>query len=147
MTPVQNSSPCCASHSLSSSRSDRLFHLLEKVSAIALGVFSAYASMELFLPFFLIGTAIGLYQYFYTPAADRLASHRASTCSQGLLEQLTGAKLPPMASLIANVAVTWCHIEHHTEIFVPVVGVSLGAWAGQKTGEAFHPAPITAHRC
>lgn len=108
-----------------------LFQLFEKVSAVALGVFSAYASMELFLPFFLAGTAIGLYQYF-SEGPQEGASRGGVACSQGLLEQLTQVKLPPLVSLGTNLAITWCHIDHHTTVFVPVVGLSLGAWAGQS---------------
>ncbi len=129
------SPPCCSGHTYAPPLNDQLFYLLEKVSAVALGVIAAQVSIALFLSYFLLGTAIGLYQYFYTNAAERIAKNRASTCSQGLLEQLTGAKLPPLASLAANLAVTWCHIQHHSAIFVPIIGVSLGAWAGQTVGD------------
>lgn len=131
MTPVQNLRHCCQVRSRESLY-DRMFYILEKVSAIAIGVFSAYVSYDLFLAFFILGTAVGMYQYFYSTDTDRIARHRASSCSQTLLEQLTGAKLPPLASLIANLGVTWCHIDHHTRIFVPIVGFSLGAWTGQS---------------
>jgi hypothetical protein len=114
-----------------------MFYLLEKVSAIALGCFAAKASVHLFLGYFLIGTAIGLYQYFYTNVADRIAKTRTPSCSQGLLEQLTGAKLPSVISLATNLAVTGYHVQHHSVIFVPIVGVSLGAWAGQTAGDLY----------
>jgi hypothetical protein len=143
--PIQQSRPCCSGRSLDPFLNDRLFYLLEKVSAVALGVFSAFISMELFLTYFLVGSAIGIYQYFYTDAAARLANQRTSTCSQGLLEQLTGAKLPPLASLVANLAVTWCHIQHHTAIFVPIVGVSLGAWTGQTIGHLSNASAVNTH--
>jgi len=129
--------PCCSGHTYAPPLNDRLFYLLEKVSAIALGFFAAKVSMHLFLGYFMIGAAIGLYQYFYTDVADRIAKTRTSSCSQGLLEQLTGAKLPPLASLAANLAVTWYHVQHHSVIFVPIVGVSLGAWAGQTAGDLY----------
>ena len=127
---VHNHPACCQGHHCEESISIRLFHLLEKVTAVALGVFCAYASMELFLPFFLAGMAIGLYQHF-TSEGVRAGPTGITSCSQGFLEQLTGVKLPPLVSLVANVGVTWCHIDHHTAIFVPIVGVSLGAWSGQ----------------
>lgn len=123
---------CCENHQPSISQ--RLFQLLEKVSAVALGIFSAYASLELFLPFFLAGMAIGLYQYFSEGPPEEDPGVGVA-CSQGLLEQLTQVKLPPLVSLGANLAITWCHIDHHTTIFVPVVGLSIGAWAGQSLAD------------
>lgn len=135
--PQITSRPCCSGHIYAPPLNDQMFYLLEKVSAIALGFFAATASMHLFLGYFLIGTAIGLYQYFYTDIADRIAKTRTATCSQGLLEQLTGAKLPPLASLAANLAVTGYHVQHHSVIFVPIVGVSLGAWVGQTAGDLY----------
>ncbi len=131
MSAVQPGS-CCSHthHAHAQSTSDKLFYLLEKVSAVALGIFAAYANFQLFLPFFLIGTAVGLYQYFSGERAQAVKA--GSSCSQGFLEQVTGVKLPPLLSFGANLAMTWCHIDHHTTIFVPIVGVSLGAWAGQS---------------
>lgn len=130
MTSIRPVSSCCCN---TEPVQDRLFRILEKVSAAALGVFSAYASFEMFVPFFLLGIAIGFDQSFYTEDNERTASQRTVSCSQGLLEQLTGAKLPPLVSLISNLAITWCHIDHHTSVFVPVIGVGLGAWIGQNT--------------
>jgi hypothetical protein len=137
--PILNisSRTCCSGHTYSPPLNDKLFYLLEKVSAVALGCFAAKMSMNLFLGYFLIGTAIGLYQYFYTDVAERISKTRTSSCSQGLLEQLTGAKLPPLVSLAANLAVTWYHVQHHSVVFVPIVGVSLGAWAGQTAGDLY----------
>lgn len=123
---------CCHPHR-HESMSDRVLYILEKVTAVALGVFCAYASMELFLPFFFVGMAVGLYQHISAQGEAGGPTGTAS-CSQGFLEQLTGVRLPRFVSLIANVGVTWCHIDHHTTIFVPIVGVSLGAWIGQATG-------------
>lgn len=133
---VHHHAPCCHGHQVlqESSLSESLFHLLEKVSAIAIGVFAAYASFELFLSFFALGTAVGLYQYF-SAEPDQGGPSAHSSCTQGFMEQLTHVKLPPLLSLAANLAITWCHIDHHTTVFVPVVGVSIGAWAGQTMGE------------
>jgi len=104
--------------------------LLEKVSAVALGAFAAYASFELFLPFFLSGTVLGLYQYISSGPQEKCGSV-GSSCSQGVIEQLTGVKLPPLISLGASLAITWCHIDHHTSVFVPIIALGIGAWAGQ----------------
>lgn len=136
MSTVHNHSHSCCpphSHHQNKSTSEKLFYLLEKVSAIALGIFAAYACFELFLPFFLLGAAVGLYQYYSGEHAH--AEKGRSSCSQGFLEQVTGVKLPPLLSLGANLAVTWCHIDHHTTIFAPIVGLSLGAWAGQTMAD------------
>ncbi len=125
---------CCHEHVHQPSISEQLFKILEKVSAVALGAFAAYASIELFLPFLALGVAVGLYQYF-SSTRDHADGSGGSGCSQGFLEQLTGVKLPPLLSLGANLAITWCHIDHHTSIFVPVIALSLGAWAGQALGD------------
>jgi hypothetical protein len=136
MAAVHNHPPhthCCHEHVHQPSISEQVFKILEKVSAIALGIFAAYASMELFLSFLLLGTAVGLYQHF-SSTSNQANSSAGTGCSQGFLEQLTGVKLPPLISLGANLAVTWCHIDHHTDVFVPIIALSLGAWAGQSLG-------------
>lgn len=107
-----------------------LIGVIEKISAIALGVFSAYTNWKLFIPFFFVGVCIGVYSYLQDKrASDHM--HPGSSCAHGLLEQLTGVKLPPVISLAANIAVTICHIDHHADVFVPIVGVSLGSWLGE----------------
>lgn len=103
---------------------------IEKISAVALGVFAASVSLKLFLPFFFVGVCIGMHSYTQdTKAKNPL--HSISSCAHGLLEQLTGVKLPRLVSLTANIAVTVCHIDHHSVVFVPITGVTLGAWAGK----------------
>lgn len=117
----------------SGSLSNKLFRILEKVTAVALGLFAAYANMELFLPFFLVGIATGLYQNYSVGGAH--CASAGGGCSQDLLEKLTGVKLPPVISLGASAAVTWCHIDHHTNVFVPIVGLFMGSWTGQAAGD------------
>jgi hypothetical protein len=130
MTPISQA-PCCGSIP-SEPTNDRFIQILEKISAVALGALAFYASFELFVSFFVAGAGLGIFQSLYADPEDRIVSHRSISCSQGLLEQLTGAKLPPIVSLAANLAVTWCHIDHHTAVFVPIIGLGLGAWAGQS---------------
>lgn len=104
---------------------------LEKVSAVGLGVFSLLASPTLFLPFFAGGAILGFCQ---TPEQSHPAEcehGRGPSCSGGFLEQITHVKSPALVALVANVAVTYCHIEHHTRVFVPIVAVTLGMAAGQ----------------
>lgn len=112
------------------SKFDLFMGVLEKISAVALGAFSAYVSWKLFVPFFFAGVAIGIYSYLRDKNSCQ-HSHPVSSCAHGFLEQLTGVKLPAPISLAANVAVTICHIDHHGIVFVPIVGISLGAWVGK----------------
>ncbi|MCE5294023.1 MAG: hypothetical protein LLF94_05360 [Chlamydiales bacterium] len=102
----------------------------EKVSAVALGVFSAYVNAKRFIPFFALGLAIGVYSALQDPngVPQNISS---SSCAHGLIEQLTQVKLPRMVALIANIAVTICHIDHHDTVFVPITAISLGNWAGK----------------
>lgn len=109
---------------------------LEKISAIALGALSAYINWQLYVPFFAVGVAIGIYSYFKDKKACPLR-RPGSSCTQGLLEQLTGVKLPAPVGLAVNIAVTVCHLDHHSSVFVPIVGVSLGAWAGKCMAPLF----------
>ncbi|HRD56380.1 MAG TPA: hypothetical protein PLC42_08300 [Parachlamydiaceae bacterium] len=118
-------------HHKTSSVYEKVFEVLEKVSALALGIFSAYVSWKLFLPSFFAGISIGIYLYLKDKDSC-LAKHASSSCANGLLEQLTGVKLPSAVSLAANLAVTVCHIDHHANVFVPVIGVSVGAWLGKS---------------
>lgn len=135
----------CANHAIScidnhhhhhldagKSKSTRIMEVLEKISAIALGVFSAFTDLKLFAPFFLIGAAIGVYSYFKQDKCCHESTSPASACSQGFLEHLTGVKLPAPISLAANIAVTICHIDHHATVFVPIVGLSVGNWVGKN---------------
>jgi len=112
------------------STSDRLLLVAEKISAVALGAFSAYTNIQLFVPFFLVGIALGIHTFLKREASH--VGHVPSIgCSQGFMEQLTGIKLPTALSLAANIAITICHIDHHETVFVPIVAISLGAWAGK----------------
>ena len=113
-------------------QTSKLMNVIEKISMAALAVFSACILPELFMVSALAGMAFGTYRYYTTPPEKRL-DPAGSVCSQGFLEHLTGVRLPAALSLIANVAITVCHIEHHAPVFVPLVGLSIGAWAGMQT--------------
>ena len=129
---------CSPDHKIS--KFDSLVGIIEKISAIALGVFSAYTSRTLFVPYFFVGFCIGIYSNIQNKdSCDH--PDTVSSCAHGLLEQLTGVKLPRIVSLAANIAVTVCHIDHHETVFVPVIGISLGAWAGKtalQCGDLIH---------
>ena len=133
---LENSPSCCAPNCCEQpppdpvSTLEPLLHILEKVSLVALGALSLYTSWQLFLPFFAIGGAVGIYSYLQDKNLTQI-SHAAASCTQGVLEQITGIKLPPAISLVSNVAITACHIFHHGVVFVPVVAISIGAFAGK----------------
>lgn len=115
------------------SNADFLIKIIEKISAVALGAFSAYTNWKLFVPFFFAGVCIGVYSSMQDKKANHI--HPGSSCAHGLLEQLTGVKLPPIISLAANIAVTVCHIDHHADVFVPIIGISLGSWLGKSVSD------------
>ncbi len=120
------------SHDAGKSKSTRVMEVLEKISAVALGIFSAYTNIKLFAPFFLLGVGIGVYTHIKHGPKDLEASSGGSACSQEFIEQVTGVKLPAPISLAANIAVTVCHIDHHTTVFVPIVGLAVGNWVGRN---------------
>lgn len=127
--PAIKATVCCSHNE--SPKCNKLMAIAEKVSAVALGAISFSINRSLFAAYFLVGFGIGVYQYIKQSGTAN-HQHAGSSCANTLLEQLTGVKLPAAISLAANVAVTVAHIEHHSDIFVPIIGISLGAWAGQK---------------
>lgn len=108
--------------------------VVEKICIVALGVFSAYKKVWLFTPYFIAGVALGTYQHFNGHGLDN-NKHGGSACSQGFLEQITGVHLPVPISLAINVAITICHIDHHSKVFVPVIGLTVGVWSGHLISE------------
>jgi hypothetical protein len=125
----------CNKHTVTLTHFDTLLPMIEKVTAIGLGILSAYTNIQLFVPYFIGGAAIGVFSYLQNRQAVDI-THQSSSCAYGLIEQLTQVKLPPIVSLAANVAVTVCHIDHHETVFVPVIALSLGAWVGKMA--AYH---------
>lgn len=121
---------CCRNkHSigkpLSENTMEKAFFVAERLSAIALGVFAALTP-PLFVPSFAFGVLLGL-----LGVGESVPNYsRAKSCSQGFLEQTTGIKLPDSLALASGFAVTAVHVDHHPEVFVPIVGISLGMWAG-----------------
>lgn len=124
--------PDCCGHVKKKSKFQKIMDIADKVSAVALGIFAAYINWKLFVPFFFLGICIGSYTYLQNKKSNQ-HPHSGTTCAQGFLEKLTGVQLPAPVSLAANIAVTVAHIDHHSNVFVPIVGVSLGAWAGDLT--------------
>ncbi len=118
---LNSCSPCCETP-----QNPLWFSLVEQVTAVALAVFAFQVSADLFVPFFLVGIVIGGYQALTSDPAER-DNGAAMGCSRGLMEQLTRVKLPRLVSLAADVAVMWCHIDHHSTVFVPMIGLYAGA--------------------
>lgn len=124
---------CCAGKPKETNFSEQVLHVLEKVSLVALAALSLYTSWQLFIPFFLAGSALGLHTYFTDKNAEY--TRISPSCTQGILEQVTGFRLPPAIALVSNVAITACHTMSHGMIFVPIVGFSVGAFAGKTLGQ------------
>lgn len=113
-------------HEHKQSRTELAWDILEKISTISLGIFSAYVNFKMFLPSFLAGVGIGAYNYFYdNEGCDHV--HTFGSCSQ-----IRGVRLPAPVTIAINFAITICHIDHHSSVFVPVMGIQVGAWAGEK---------------
>ncbi len=128
--PAIETQSCC-SHTQETSFDG--IRVLEKVSAVALGFFAATASPLLFGASFVAGVFIGLTQENTTPSH----SH-GSSCSSGFIEQITGIQAPPVIGLLSNLLMTYCHIDHHTQFVVPIIGVHLGMWVGNLAKYQFH---------
>ena len=134
MTAVIDVKPCdhsaCCHHSHESSTMDKALELAEKVSLVAIGIMAALIDLPLFACTFLIGAAIGLLSDQKHLVSEHHADH--ALCSHGFLEHLTGIKLPAPIGLAANVAIFVAHLDHHATVFVPIVGVTMGIWAGKQ---------------
>lgn len=103
--------------------------VIQKICAFAIGAFALYVNWKLFVPFFFVGVLIGIHAYNNNENFEHF--HSLSACGHGAIEQWTGVKLPVFVTIIAIVAENICHIDHHARVFVPIVGVTIGAWAGK----------------
>lgn len=112
------------------SKMDKIIRVLEKVCLVAIGIFTAMTSPELFAVSFTIGLGIGIWNH--EKAKEEAPDQDHALCAHGFIEHLTGIKLPQPLGLAANVAILVAHIDHHAPVFVPIVGVSLGIWAGRE---------------
>lgn len=109
---------------------DTIFRMIEKISVIALGIFAAITAQQLFIPAFAIGSLIGICMPKQTTPRHSHQHTGDDGCSQGFIERRLGVKLPDSLSLLAGAAVVAIHIDHHADVFVPIVGLTLGVWAG-----------------
>ena len=113
---------------------DKALSIARKVCAVALGVLAAYTAPWLFVPSFALGAIVGVFTH--QVIAHNSHHHKGGGCSHGFIEDAAGVKLPETLSLIANAAVMAVHIEHHDSVFVPIVGLTLGLWAGNMAAPA-----------
>lgn len=112
---------------------DKVIKVVEKISLFAIGIFSAMTSFPLFIGTFAFGMGIGVWDA--KNLTDRLHTHRDhALCAHGFMEHLTGVKLPAPLALAANIAILVAHIDHHATVFVPIVGMTMGIWAGRTIG-------------
>lgn len=112
---------------------EKVFYLAERLSAVALGVFSAAVFPVFFFPMFAFGTLLGL----AIPGESAQRRGPVSSCSQGFLEQTLGVKLPDSVALAAGFAVTAVHIDHHPDVFARIAGVTVGMKTGQLVRAGF----------
>ncbi len=120
---------CCEKKPAVSPELMKVMVVLEKVSLVGLGIFACYTEPMLFLGFAGGGLLVGAFIY-RKEAAHKKTESRPS-CAQGFLESSAEVYLPPPTGLVINVAVTYCHIDHHSQIFVPIVAFILGIWVAK----------------
>jgi hypothetical protein len=112
--------------------SRELVYYLNMITRLALGTIAAYTSALLFLPSFFIGMVLGMRHHHYS---NRMTAHEHGHeivgCGQGFMESMADMHFPDEISLLANLGVTICHLDHHPLVFVPYAGVAVGMWAGQ----------------
>lgn len=133
-TPTCHKQATCHNHCHQEAKStlcEDLFRVLEIVSLVALAVIAAYANPKIFFPFLGVGFILGVYRQSNATPEKEGCHHQSIGCSQGFFEQLTGEKLPPLFGLGVNLAIAYEHLDHHTRIFVPIIGLNAGIWLGK----------------
>lgn len=122
----EHSSACASGHN----KPDALMMNLKKASDVALGLFSAYTDAKLFIPFFLVGTGLGVYNSIYDMKWCNYSI--GSSCGSDL-------NLPPQLLLIATFVIALTHIDHHSTVFVPIMATSFGVTFGTEIANLFKP--------
>jgi hypothetical protein len=110
---------------------DQFIQIAMKVSVVVLGLISLLACPDIFAPFFAIGSLIGIVTHWNSGPSDN-HQNPGGFCTQGFLEAATGVKLPDIANVAANVALTFVHLQHHEEAYVPLIGLYVGTWVGKE---------------
>ncbi len=105
------------------------------ISRIALGIIAAITSLVLFVPFFVGGIGWALHKL-HDPSLHSHYHHHhhdpfsVAGCGE-YMQTISGMEFSPEANLVANLAITICHIDHHPIVFVPYSALSIGMWVGQ----------------
>ena len=152
-----NSTENCCDRFFADPRVKVAYFVLEKITLLALSILAAYSCPKLFFPFFgtgiIIGTCLNWNKRIVWPCNQQTSCHKHDThchennqasgggCSQGLMEQLTGVRLPPPLGLAANVAIMADHVvghhgHKHSNVFVPIIALNAGVWVGALLGDA-----------
>lgn len=108
----------------------QVWRIVEKVSVVALGVLAAMTAPHFFVPAFALGTLLGALTAKPSYHQHKHDHQMNGGCSHGYIEDITEVRLPRQLESTAAFAVLAVHIDHHADVFVPIVGVTLGMWAG-----------------
>jgi hypothetical protein len=131
------------------------FSCLEVLCLLGLTAYAAYLCHTgtldplFFYPSLGAGFLLGAYLEYSDrkkPEAHTHAFHDTTGCTGGAFEQWSGKKLPAFIALLINVVIAYCHIDHHSQFFVPIVGLNCGVWFGKwfvRTVVWMNPKEIT----
>jgi hypothetical protein len=125
--------------------------VLQKVAFVALLVLAFYTEPELTGYFAAGGFVVGFAMHWgRTPPKNQSEIDKATGCSLGFLEEITGLRLPPPLGLVADAAIFYHHLEHCPEIFALLIGLNfgykMGALAAQHLPELWGRIwPASAH--
>ncbi len=128
-TPIRSSASCCGSLPPIFHNEQMLLKTIEKVSLVFLSAISVVTRPVLFLVSFAGGRF--LQEYLQSKQILALGVGTAPSCTQGVLEQITGVKLPAPIALAVNVAITVCHAVHHSLVFTPIIGLYAGMYSAK----------------
>lgn len=130
---------CCPAHSAchsdaisvhKSNIAGPILSIVAKVSVVALAVLSIITDRALFYPYFAVGLMIGAYIRCSSDGSGDRVMRTENIAFSGLIENITGVRLPPLLCLGINVSSYVCHIDHHPGLFIPATGLAVGAWIG-----------------
>jgi|GEM_PF-5668757 len=104
--------------------------LLQKISIVVIGAFALYTNWAVFVPCFAIGMAHGIHCAAHN---ETLQPHQPDISCLGFVEQITGMKLTPTASILVGLGMTLEHLEHGHFFGVLISAGLIGKWVGLQT--------------
>jgi len=110
---------------------ESMMELLNIVTRLVLGILAAKTAPALFIPCAVAGVVWGLSHAVQHGHHHGGSAIHPSGCGQGFMESVAGMHFPPELTVIANLGITLCHLDHHPEVFVPYCAVAVGMWTGQ----------------